>query len=176
MSFAPAIIAGVGLAAQVGGQIAGGVSSRASAEKQKQYTADAAQEAGAMDIHATEWEIEKTKEMKKEMIGSQIATYGRGGVLLEGSPLTNIMHTAQKAEEDILYQRQNLKKRLSLRQKQAKAGIAEASQFQQASRMSDWFNIPGSALTGIANMPGAWSGSSSRTPYYKYSSPGYGPN
>ena len=156
MSFAPAIIGGIGLAAQVGGQIAGGVSRRASAEKQKQAIAEAAQEAGAMDIATTEWEIDKIREQKKEVRGHQIATYGRGGVLLEGSPLVNIMHSAQKAEEDILWKRANLKKRLSLRQKQAEAGISAAGEFQAASRMQDWFNIPGSALSGIANMPGVW--------------------
>lgn len=148
MAFAPAIMAGVGIASSIGGQIAAGVSKR----KQAELESKAIQEASEQEILATEVEIGQLREQGAKVQSAQRAGYGKGGVLLEGSPLKQIVETGQKVEEDVFWKRQNLKSRL----KQLRTQGLSALQGGQASSIATGFGVAGSLFSGIANLPGVW--------------------
>ena len=137
-----AVLGGIGLASSIGGQIMGGVSRANQAEAEYK----ALSVAGEQDVVATEFEIGKIREQAGRVTGAQIAGYGRSGVLLEGSPLRQIVETAQKSEEDVFWKRYNLKQRV----KQRALGVPPDTSAGTA------FGIGGSLLTGITNLPGVF--------------------
>lgn len=142
---AAAVLGGIGLASSIGGQIMGGVSRANQAEAE--YKASSA--AGQQDVVSTEFEIGKVREQAARVTGAQIAGYGRGGVVLEGSPLRQIVETAQRSEEDVFWKRYNLKQRVKQR---ALGGKPDTT----AAVVSTAFGVGGSLLTGITNLPGVF--------------------
>jgi len=143
MSFA-AVLGGIGLGAQVGGQIAAGVSRNKQAESERKAIDAAAEQ----DVLTTQYAIGKIRERAEETKSSQIAGYGRGGVVLEGSPLGQLVETTQKAEEDVFWEKQNMKNRL----KMLKLKGTEALNYQRSNVWGTGLTAGGSLLSGIANM------------------------
>ena len=137
-----AVLGGIGLGSSIGGQIMGGVSRSNQAEAEYK----ALSIAGEQDVVATEFEIGKVREQAQKVTGAQIAGYGRSGVVLEGSPLRQIVETAQRSEEDVFWKRYNLKQRV----KQRALGVPPDT------TASDALGIGGSFLSGIANLPGVF--------------------
>ena len=145
---AAAIIGGIGLASAVGGQIASGVSQRNQAERDY----EAANEAAKQEVVTTEYEIGQIREQAKKAIGAGIAGYGRSGVVLEGSPLRQIVETTQKSEEDVFWKQQNMKHRV----KMLGLGGTSALAGGQAAATQAGLSSTGTFLSGLARMPGVF--------------------
>ncbi len=99
-----AVIGGIGLASSIGGQIMGAGAKAGEREAERKALGVAAEQ----DVVATEWEINKIREQAGRVTGAQVAGYGRGGVVLEGSPLRQIVESAQTAGVDVVWIRYNL--------------------------------------------------------------------
>ena len=136
------VIAGIGLGSSIAGQIMGG----ASRAEQAKAEYEALNIASQQDVVTTEFEIGKIREQAGRVTGAQIAGYGRGGVVLEGSPLRQLVETAQKSEEDVFWKRYNVKQRVKQR----------ALDVRPDTTAGDVLGVGGSFLTGIANLPGAF--------------------
>lgn len=137
-----AVIGGIGLGASIFGQVMGA----SSEAEQRKAEYEALNVASHQDVVATEFEIGKIREQAQQVTGAQIAGYGRGGVVLEGSPLRQLVETAQKSEEDVFWKRYNLKQRVKQRVLGVKPDTTAATAF----------GVGGSLLTGIANLPGVF--------------------
>ena len=136
------VIAGAGLGLSLFGQ------GSAASDKDKQRKAEykALSIASEQDVVSTEFGIKKIREQAQQVTGAQIAGYGRGGVVLEGSPLRQLVETAQRSEEDVFWKRYNLKKRVEQRALGVKPDTSAATAF----------SMGGSFLSGIANLPGVF--------------------
>ena len=145
---AAAIIGGIGLASSIGGQIAAGVSRSNQAQQQQ----EAIDEAAAQDVVTTEFEIAKTREEGKRVQSAQTAGYGKAGVVLEGSPLRQLVETTQRTEEDVFWQQQKLKDRIKMMKLQG----ASTESARQAGVIQSGFGVGGTLLSGLARLPGVF--------------------
>jgi len=144
---AAAVISGLGLGASITGQLMAGASQRSQAEREYK----AAEEAAKQEVVTTQYEIGKIREQAKKTIGAGIAGYGRSGVVLEGSPLRQLVETTQKSEEDVFWKEQNMRHRVQM------LGLQGTSALQAAPGMvQTGFNVGGTFLSGLARMPGVW--------------------
>ena len=148
MAAAPIVLAGIGLGSTIAGQVSAGVSQR----NQTQREAEAAAEAAGQEAIVSEYEISKIRENAQKTQGAQIAGYGRSGVVLEGSPLRQLVETTQKAEEDVFWREKNRDYRIKMLKLQGTSAL----QAGQAGMIQTGLNTTGTFLSGLARLPGVF--------------------